>query len=546
MRDPAINDTRFDLWKKLVGNISEINPLPPDPPLPPEPPVPHLTYYAVEGDSISAGTVVSPNTTPYGVLAFNDVKHAGDTNHVYAVAFSQINDVIARAPTVDASMVPGALNILSVLIGVNDSITGDASDNSFFNRLRNYCINRQRAGWRVIICTLLPAISDATYETWRTTVNGWIRADSGFYDAIADFAANPVMGQFTSVLDPVYYADSLHPTQAGQAVLASVLEPVLAALFAVNANPRVEEPTFAPNGGAYTSPLMVTIETTTPDARIKFTTDGSVPTQTHGTRYIGPVEFMDGAVIRAIAYKYAFGNSVIATAQYDIDQISRPNIGNPSVVFETNTGDAISKINRAPIYSGTSNGNAVVFGYPVYTTKGAGFNWENYMLSRLRQDPALTWLMIAQWDVDVNNIPIGNYNGVSGDTGLSLYTGGGALHIHAEGAGDANGGPAPVLASMNGVNWNAMFITSDGSHVLGYCPVDSLAVPMFDIAGDVQRPTRLLRIGASPFSSAGGFAGPMNVAFFAAWPRALAPAEITSVFASVKSYLAGKGIVVQG
>jgi len=49
----------------------------------------------------------------------------------------------------------------------------------------------------------------------------------------------------------------------------------------------------------------VTLSTTTPGAAIRYTIDGSTPTETAGTVYSGPVAVNSSGTIRAIAYESA-------------------------------------------------------------------------------------------------------------------------------------------------------------------------------------------------------------------------------------------------
>ena len=51
----------------------------------------------------------------------------------------------------------------------------------------------------------------------------------------------------------------------------------------------VAAPTFSPAAGTYTSAQTVTISTTTSGASIRYTTDGSTPSETAGTLYSGPI-----------------------------------------------------------------------------------------------------------------------------------------------------------------------------------------------------------------------------------------------------------------
>lgn len=516
----------------------------PDPPFPPEPPVPHDTHYAAEGDSITAGSV-GP-TTPYTQLSYDDISTPSDLFHNYATSGSYMVDLRARKATVLASFDATKLNIISVLIGVNDFIARGAFTNSFFQELKDYCNEFKAAGWKVIICTLLPAVSNATYETQRLATNTSIRNDSSFYDGLADLAANSIMGQFTSVLDPTYYIDTLHPTQAGMAVLQSVFEPVLTAIFAANVNPVVAQPSVSIQGGAYPSSQTVTLSCTTPGVRFKYTLDGSVPTQLHGTRYFDPISIPSSALLRVIAYKYAYFDSVVTDANYLIEASgSRPNLGTPSIVLDMFGSAAASVFNRAPQFGGVSNGNAIVYGFPPFDSKAATLQWNQFLQTMLVQKPQLTWLLIGQWDVNVNDIPLGNYTGVGGDNGLTLYTGGGGFNMNGGNAGSGSAG-ATVDASMNGAKWNAAFLTADTSSIKVYCPVVSTSTPEINVSGTVEIPTRRMRIGSGFFPTQDvAFPGPETFCFFAAWDSVQSTAQIAAYTSSLITYLALRGITLE-
>ncbi|HTR34899.1 MAG TPA: DUF2341 domain-containing protein, partial [Bryobacteraceae bacterium] len=78
----------------------------------------------------------------------------------------------------------------------------------------------------------------------------------------------------------------------------------------------VVAPAFSPAGGAYTSAQTVTISTTTPGASIRYTTDGSTPSETVGTLYSGPVTVSSALSLNAIAYRSGLIDSAVTTAQY--------------------------------------------------------------------------------------------------------------------------------------------------------------------------------------------------------------------------------------
>ncbi len=80
----------------------------------------------------------------------------------------------------------------------------------------------------------------------------------------------------------------------------------------------VAAPTFNPTPGAYVGAQTVTIGTTTPGASIRYTTDGSTPTETYGTLYGGGFVVSGTTTINAIAYASGFTDSPISSATYTI------------------------------------------------------------------------------------------------------------------------------------------------------------------------------------------------------------------------------------
>ena len=77
-------------------------------------------------------------------------------------------------------------------------------------------------------------------------------------------------------------------------------------------------PTFSPGAGTYATPQSVTISTTASGATIRYTTDGSTPTETVGTPYSGPINVTASETIKAIAYTSGWADSPVATASYTI------------------------------------------------------------------------------------------------------------------------------------------------------------------------------------------------------------------------------------
>ena len=181
---------------------------------------PAARIYVAEGDSITAAP-----TTPLS-YAYRFGPNANPTviGEDIAVSGSALADMNARAANLDAIIPPnrsGRKFILSVLIGANGIDTPG---------LATYLDARRAAGWKVVLCTILPRTADgfnALRDAANTTMRGWVGVHA---DAIADFAADPTMGPDAAAANTALYSDGTHPTDAGQTILESIIRPVINAL----------------------------------------------------------------------------------------------------------------------------------------------------------------------------------------------------------------------------------------------------------------------------------------------------------------------------
>ena len=162
--------------------------------------------------------------------------------------------------------------------------------------------------------------------TWSITPNGTGTIDpvSGLYTSPGSFGAGQnVTVVATSVADP---------TKAGSALVSGIATPLAA------------PPTFSPPGGNYSTAQVVSLSTTTPGAAIRYTTDGSQPTESVGTLYSGPIAIPSASTITAIAYESGFRDSTISSATYTI---ARP----AGVAFTPVAADTyISSLNPSTSY----------------------------------------------------------------------------------------------------------------------------------------------------------------------------------------------------
>ncbi len=92
--------------------------------------------------------------------------------------------------------------------------------------------------------------------------------------------------------------------------------------LAANSGPASPEPQivadtkFAPNRGIYDAPFTVEITSATVGATIRYTLDGSAPSETHGAVYAGPIPVADTTTLRALAYLDGHRSTDVDTQTY--------------------------------------------------------------------------------------------------------------------------------------------------------------------------------------------------------------------------------------
>ena len=95
----------------------------------------------------------------------------------------------------------------------------------------------------------------------------------------------------------------------------SALTPASPASTNDNSQPKAETPVFSVSGGIYGGAQSVSISTTTPGSTIRYTTDGSKPTNSSPT-YSGAISVNSITVLRAKAFKSGYAASDVASATY--------------------------------------------------------------------------------------------------------------------------------------------------------------------------------------------------------------------------------------
>jgi probable HAF family extracellular repeat protein/uncharacterized repeat protein (TIGR03803 family) len=109
---------------------------------------------------------------------------------------------------------------------------------------------------------------------------------------------------------------------------AGAVSPVTSANYTIVPLPTTAAPSFSPAGGTYVGSQVVTISTTTSDATIRYTTDGSTPSELSGAIYMGPLNLSGSVTLTAIAFASNYLDSPVASATYTI--VPLPSAAAPS------------------------------------------------------------------------------------------------------------------------------------------------------------------------------------------------------------------------
>ncbi len=180
------------------------------------------------GNSLTHGTTTPEAAYPAqtmkllgATVPWQNLGHSGETTPQMAAEAATLVDVQADATR----------PILVMWEGTNDLESGGATPDAAYQHLRDYCAARRAAGFRVVLLSILPVWAPGWNaplpynSTKQLPTNELLRAHwSEFADRFVDVGALP---QFQSDDKTYYNVDGLHLTDAGYAVIASVVAPTL-------------------------------------------------------------------------------------------------------------------------------------------------------------------------------------------------------------------------------------------------------------------------------------------------------------------------------
>lgn len=131
-----------------------------------------------------------------------------------------------------------------------------------------------------------------------------------------------------------------------------------AALFGTNTETKTAvAPTFSPAAGSYGVAQTVTIASTTEGTTIRYTKDGTTPTDAYGTLYTAPLSVDATMTIKAIAYRSGWTASAVSTSSYVLSAASSnwvvgfAQFGSESDWRDTNSASVQKSFNIDPSFA---------------------------------------------------------------------------------------------------------------------------------------------------------------------------------------------------
>jgi hypothetical protein len=160
---------------------------------------------------------------------------------------------------------------------------------------------------------------DARYDTPlanQNIINGLVLANLGYDRAaviVPDDVWRSVLYDRMNTLDPAIKM----PPLARTLIDSNAAQVMAGWINSLPGTPALAPPVLAPNGGAFTNSVTVTL--TPPDtiATLYYTLDGTLPS-TNSLVYGGPVALSSSAIVMASAYESGYANSVAASASFQV------------------------------------------------------------------------------------------------------------------------------------------------------------------------------------------------------------------------------------
>jgi len=176
------------------------------------------------------------------------------------------------------------------------------------------------------------AVASASFVFTGTVAAPKISLPTDTYQTVLDVSLSCA----TEGAEIRYTLDGTDPTEAGGTVYSGVVavknsatlkaaafkkdwkpSPVSSAVYKLILG-TIVAPVFSPVGGTYIGNQTVTINSASPDAQIRYTLDGTLPSATTGIPYAAPVSVAQSTSLKAMAWKPDWSDSLVSEAKYSI------------------------------------------------------------------------------------------------------------------------------------------------------------------------------------------------------------------------------------
>lgn len=254
---------------------------------------------------------------------------------------------------------------------------------------------------------------------------------------------------------------------------------------------EVAAPSFSLSGGTFATERSLELSTTTDDASIYYTTNGSVPTKQTGTLYDGAIPVDRSMTVRAVAVKPDWADSPIVWEDYEL-VVGEPTVSPAggtydaaqTVILETQTPGAVIRY--------TTDGTAPTAGEPPVYADPISLNADTTIRAIAARDgwsssPAISESYVFRPQAPTFDPPAGHYMGSSLDVSIDSGTPGTELRYTTDGSdpGGHQGVPGNRVSVTSEVELKAVALRSGwnpspmtvGTYVLE-------AVPSEPVPGD--------------------------------------------------------------
>ncbi len=253
----------------------------------------------------------------------------------------------------------GAVTATGIVFTWGANASGQLGDGTTIRRTTPVAISDIDYAWKVATPTLTLAAGSYTTDQATTVANTTPGAELHYTtDGSVPTQADQSIPSGTSlavdrtmILSVRAWKDGMPPSD------------VVSATYTMN----IATPAVSPSGGTYTQPQTVTVSTTTPNVTLRYTTDGSTPTESSAI-YTVPLYFPTTTTLKVIGFRDGWNNSSQRSATYKMNfgTLPPPDIAPGEGMYITSVVVTLSSLPGATIRY-TTNGNTPNTLSPIYS-----------------------------------------------------------------------------------------------------------------------------------------------------------------------------------